>query len=240
MDQYFNLNNIHPSWEQVIKTALSKMDGNYLKELSHANKYLPGNDKIFNAFSTSLDQIQYILLGESPYPRIQSANGHAFWDAFVQNLWSCNGLSKEVNKATSLRNIMKMLLVASGSLNQNDTSQIAISKIPKDNLINTIDQLFNNLLDHGFLLLNASLALSKMAVNKEAKYWQPFIETIICDVHNANPNVSLILFGKISEKILQMNLPTMNQLKSEHPYNLSFISNKDVLAFFKPFNLLEA
>ena len=44
------------------------------------------------------------------------ANGYAFWDAAVNELWSDNGLSKAVNRATSLRNFIKMLLVTEGAL----------------------------------------------------------------------------------------------------------------------------
>ena len=59
-------------------------------------------------------QVNYVLFGES-LPRRASANGYAFWDAAVKIMVSF-GNSKTVNRATSLLNILKMLLIAEGCL----------------------------------------------------------------------------------------------------------------------------
>ena len=104
-------------------------------------------------------QTHYVLFGESPYPRAKSANGYAFWDAAVTDLWSESGLSKAVNRATSLRNIIKMLLVAEGKLTLVHTGQADIAKLDKTGLIATNAELFQQFLTHGFLLLNATPVL---------------------------------------------------------------------------------
>ncbi|MCD8542804.1 MAG: hypothetical protein LRY69_05290 [Gammaproteobacteria bacterium] len=95
-----------------MEQALGRMDEQYLEFLLSDTRWLPGMDKVFNAFMLPFEQVNYILLGESPYPRAASANGYAFWDQSVGEIWSTNGLSKSVNRATSLRNFIKMLLVA--------------------------------------------------------------------------------------------------------------------------------
>jgi uracil-DNA glycosylase len=233
------MSKIHPSWKLIVENALMSMDQQYLKIICQQPDILPIKDNILNAFSVPLDQVKFIMIGESPYPRINSANGYAFWDASVNTLWSKSGLSKEVNRATSLRNFIKMLLITSGRLKINSQSQIEISKIEKSNLINTLHDLFNNLLEKGFLLLNASLVLSNNAKQIDAKYWKPFIEYIISEVYQVNHSVKLLLFGKIANKVLSMDLPNIDRLCSEHPYNLTFISNIEILEFFKPLNLLE-
>lgn len=237
----FNLDHVDPSWGDCLNQALAKMDPDYLNQLYHNSAWLPGHEKIMNAFTLPVNKIHYILLGESPYPRAKSANGYAFWDAAVTDLWSDTGLSKSVNRATSLRNIIKMLLVAKGALQPHATSQADIARIDKQYYIKTNSEFFNHFLSHGFLLLNTSLVLQSTAVRIDAKAWQPFIKQILDFLYQKNPNVQLILLGNIANNIdkLIQHLP-IKKWYAEHPYNISFILNPAVLEFFKPFNLLKS
>lgn len=235
----FQLKNVHSSWHACIRQALSKMDANYINQLMHSTDWLPGPTNIFNAFSIPFDEVRYILIGESPYPRAQSANGYAFWDAAVNELWSPSGLSKTVNRATSMRNILKMLLLAEGLLSKNNLSQEAIAKIDKETLVKTNQAFFENLIQHGFLLLNASLVLQAHAPAKDAKVWQPFIHDVLNYIIEKKPTVTLILLGRIANTIDELiDHQEINRLYAEHPYNLSFITNKNVLEFFRPLHLL--
>lgn len=215
------------------------MDPHYLQTLAQSHDWLPGPEKIFNAFSLPLDQINYVLFGESPYPRAASANGYAFWDAAVKELWSDTGLSKKVNRATSMRNILKMLLIADGALTANNTTQEAIANLNKTAYIQTNDEFFQNMLNHGFLLLNATPVLQAGPPQKDARAWHPFTIHILKCVLEHNPKVHLILFGRIAN-VLDDFIPTShkNKLSSEHPYNVSFINNKEILNFFRPLQLL--
>lgn len=235
----FNLVDVHSSWQPIIVEALANMDQNYLTQLKGNNNWLPGSNNIFNAFKLPLSDTQYILFGESPYPRKQSANGYAFWDAAVKNIWSDKGMSSQVNRATSLRNFIKMLLVTTQQLNIKDTSQNAIANINKSDCIANLSELFENMLQHGFLLLNASLTLSSLSVSKESKYWQPFISSLLSQLTQIKKNIQLILLGNIAKKILALPpAQHFSYMIAEHPYNTSFISNEEVHSFFKPFNLL--
>lgn len=219
-----------PSWHTLLQSACDKLDPTYIQFLA-TESWLPGKEKIFCAFSQPLNKVRYILYGESPYPRAVSANGFAFWDAAVQEIWSTQGLSKAVNRATSLRNFFKMLF--------------ATTPLPDETRrIQTLTQLFNNFLAHGFLLLNFNLSLSTLSKNKEAKYWSPFHECLLTEIKNhcaqqKQTLPQLVLFGKIAEKILSLpssgSYPT---LIAEHPYNLSFIHNQTVQQFFQPLQLL--
>lgn len=65
----------HPSWEAVLTRSLQAMDPQYLQSLLDSKRWLPGIGNIFNAFNQPKNDVKYILLGESPYPRAQSANG---------------------------------------------------------------------------------------------------------------------------------------------------------------------
>ncbi len=237
--QPFNFNHVDPSWQPILKKALLQIDEAYLQHLYQSNHWLPGPDKIFNAFSLPVSKVNYVLFGESPYPRQQSANGYAFWDAAVKSLWSNSGLSKEVNRATSLRNFIKMLFVANGLLSPTNTNQTAIAAIDKSNLIQTNTELFQQLLERGFLLLNATPVLQEGPPKKDAKAWQLFTQAIIHDLLAVRPHTTLLFFGNIAQNLSFPNLnPNVNQLHAEHPYNITFIQNPEILNFFRPFDLL--
>lgn len=225
----------HPEWHSILRLALDTMDVNYLAILKDGEHWLPGIHSIFAAFSLPLSSTRYILLGESPYPRAQSANGYAFWDGAVHSLWSSTGLSKEVNRATSLRNLIKMLLFARGDLTL-DFSQGAIACIDKTDYLQTAQQLFGAFMSRGFLLLNASLVYSEGKVPYHANQWRSFIHCLLNQLVECHPSLQLVLFGRIAALIPQTKLQP--GLLAEHPYNISFITNPDVVAFFKPLDLL--
>src|SRR5437868_11810252 len=107
-----------PSWRPHLLAGLESMaraNPGYLPALA-ADQYLPSGNRLFAAFALPLNKVRYVLVGEGPYPREESATGVCFMDGAVRELWCEGGLSKPVNRATSLRNFMKMLLVADGRL----------------------------------------------------------------------------------------------------------------------------
>ncbi|PJD93563.1 MAG: uracil-DNA glycosylase [Legionella sp.] len=228
--------NVHPEWHDLIEHSLSAMDQTYLQTLEQSEIWLPGRHALFAAFHQPLSATQYLLLGESPYPRKQSANGFAFWDAAVDGLWSETGLSKAVNRATSLRNLIKMMLYARGDLQQ-DFSQEAISRLDKSAYVQTLEQLFQQFLHQGFLLLNASLVYEPKRVPYHAKHWRPFMAQLLLSLSQKRPSLQLILLGRIAQKIAQKD--AFSCFEAEHPYQLTFVKNPKVVDFFKPLNLLE-
>jgi uracil-DNA glycosylase len=219
---------IDPSWKNLFSQALETVNPDYLDSLMTETNWLPGKENIFKAFSVPLPNVKRVLLGESPYPRVQSANGYAFWDNVVGEIWADPDglkLSKSVNKATSLRNFFKMLIKANNG--------------KPDNCIQTLSELFQNLLNHGFLLLNASLVLHPdRKVKEDAKHWRPFIQTVLNNLYEANSNIELVLFGKIAQEILPLINYPFKIIQAEHPYNLSFIDNQVVQDYFRPLKLL--
>ena len=230
------LHHVHPQWHDLLVSALASMDPQYLQELeATSTSWLPGEKALFAAFRLPLSATRYILFGESPYPRAQSANGYAFWDASVGSLWSSSGLSTAVNRATSLRNLIKMLLYARGDLTD-DLSPAAIARLDKTGLIQTAADLFQAMMQQGILLLNATLVYREGAIPYHARQWRPFMRSILLQLVEINPELHLILLGKIANKLPEACL--FPHFAAEHPYNLSFITNPDVVNFFKPMDLL--
>ncbi|MET0319451.1 MAG: uracil-DNA glycosylase [Duganella sp.] len=247
------LDGAHASWRPLLidgLTAMMAATPDYLPQLA-GDRYLPTQGRLFAAFALPLSAVRYVLVGEGPYPREASATGVCFMDGAVGSLWSSEeggGLSKAVNKATSLRNFMKMLLVADGQLGLENTAGDAMAAVSRQarsgagTHIQTLDDMQRKLTEQGFLLLNASLVFrSHVAPVKDARAWLPFFETVMAGLAAQAPVApTMILWGKIAE--LLKKLPVMQQFPqsvAEHPYNLSFIANQDMHALFGPMQLLK-
>ena len=243
-----------PSWRPALLSgleAISRNDATYLPALV-TDSYLPTEGRLFAAFAQPIDRVKYVLVGEGPYPRPESATGVCFMDGAVQSLWSEKGFSKQVNRATSLRNFMKMLLVSDGELTPAETTGEAVARVALkaraigSPFIQTLTELQDNLGKQGFLLLNATLVFRPtVAPIKDAKAWQPFVQTVLNALadhaeREARTPSTLVLWGKAAE--LLNALPSNARFPkavSEHPYNLSFIGNPTMQALFGPMRLLQ-
>jgi uracil-DNA glycosylase len=231
---------MHPSWQEIIERAYHALDEAYRAFLEADNGYFPSKADHLNAFRTlPRGEVKYILFGQDPYPRAESAGGYAFIDEKVERLFSDNGLSKEVNRATSLRNFIKMALVAKGDLSAEDTSQKAIAALDKSRYIESITQLRENFEKNGVLLLNTALIFTdKKSSNRHVRAWRPFMRSLLADLRSDAP--TLILFGNHA-KALKKALPLEQfpAIEMEHPYNHTFITNKNAHQLFGPMGLLE-
>ena len=235
---------IHDQWQDILSEALEAVDDDYLSQLLKSDAWLPGIDSLFRAFRRDRLGVRYVLLGESPYPRAGSANGIAFYDSAVKDLWSIQGMSKMVNRATSMRNIIKTALLAEGHVKANGAgkiSQAAIAAIDKTALVQTMGELFNNLQKAGFLMLNATPVLHpERKPTQEAIFWQGFLERLLNQLAlSAQQPITLVLWGKIARVLGSMNIgDNYRLLVSEHPYNISFINNPTMQSFFRDIRVL--
>ena len=245
IDSLIHRSAAHEDWRPILRESLSKLDPDYLDSLLRDDDWLPGVDRLLAAFQRDRAGVRYLLIGESPYPRRESANGIAFYDAAVGNLWSTQGLSKALNRATSLRNIVKTALVAEGHLQKDSAGKItqdAIAGLDKRGLVLTLGELFDNLQQAGFLMLNATPVLHpqrKPAL--EARYWLEFLEHLLTLVAQSSPQrITLLLWGKIAKLVEAMPASrAYDRLVCEHPYNISFINNPDMLQLFAKLRVLQ-
>ena len=225
--------------------AVARANPGYLPALA-VDDYLPTQGRLFAAFAQPLARVRYVLVGEGPYPRAESATGVCFMDGAVGELWSEAGLSKPVNRATSLRNFMKMLLVADGQLQLEDTGGAAMAPVAaaarSNGSIRTLAQLQDNLTEQGFLLLNAALVFRKhVAPVVDARAWLPFLQTVLAVLAAQQSKPTLVLWGKIAEQLRKLpETADLPQVVAEHPYNLSFIGHRGMQELFGPMALLRA
>ena len=236
---------VHPQWQPLLGQALQSVDPVYLQTLLQDSDWLPGADCLFAAFQRDLEHCRYILFGESPYPRKTSANGIAFYDAAVDALWSESGLSKAVNRATSLRNLIKTALIAEGLIQPDDQGSVPQSRIaalPKADLIQSIAELFRAFQQRGFLMFNATPVLhTQRSVRRESQVWEPFVQQLLAAIADyRQPLPTLVLWGNIAHRIQALPAaPGFPQRVSEHPYNLSFLRNKDMLDLLAELKLMQ-
>lgn len=231
---------MHSSWTDILSKAYNALDNEYKEFLEKDTGYFPTQDSYLNAFKTlEKEKVKYILFGQDPYPRKESAGGYAFIDTNVTNIFAETGLSKEVNKATSLRNFIKMLLLQRGDLSPEDLSQKAISKIDKTQLITSIEELKENFEKNGVLLLNTALIFTaKQNSNKNIRAWRPFIEKLLEQLEEDSPK--LILFGTHAKALKKnFHLSKFQSIELEHPYNHTFITNSKAHELFGSMHLLE-
>jgi len=230
---------VDPSWKEIVEYAYDGLSPKYREFLEKDKGYFPTFSNFLNAFHTlELKNTKYVLFGQDPYPRRESANGYAFIDANVKTLFSQKGFSKEVNKATSLRNFLKMLLLSDGYLKEEDLSQEAISKIDKSEFIDSIDALRENFERSGVLLLNTALVFTcKEDTKLHVKEFRVFMHRFLSRL--SKYNIELILFGAMAKDI-KKSLPSALEFKTvetPHPYNVGFITDEKVQKFFKPLHL---
>jgi uracil-DNA glycosylase len=236
---------VHHEWQQILTDSLATVDPDYLQSLLQDDSWLPGAGQLLSAFKRDRRGVRYLLIGESPYPRRESANGIAFFDAAVGKLWSEQGLSKQVNRATSLRNILKTTLLAEGLLDKDDegkVTQAAIAAIDKHQLVSTLNGFFANLQQAGLLMLNATPVLHpERKPVQEARYWQAFLEQLLASIaEHATEQITLLLWGKIAQQVEAMPASRpYRKLICEHPYNLSFIDNPQMQNLFASLSPLQ-
>jgi len=228
------------SWQPLLDEAYASLSVEYRNFLETNIDYFPTQENYFNAFKTlKKKNVKYILFGQDPYPRKQSAGGYAFIDTNVKTLFSSKGLSKEVNRATSLRNFIKMALVASGDLRTEDTSQDAIMQVDKSQMIDSIEALRKNFEKNGVLLLNTALVFTdKKSSTKHVKAWRSFMQTLLKGLEGED--IKLILFGTHAKELKKyLPLEGFESIELEHPYNHTFITNPKALKLFGEMRLLE-
>ena len=228
---------VDPQWREDIEASYLALDPAY-REFLEGGGYIPERKRIFNAFKTlPKSSLRYILFGQDPYPRAESATGHAFIDGAVESIFSPTGLHKSVNRATSLRNFVKMALVADGRLEADDLSQDAIAKMDRAGLIETIDELRENFEAEGVLLLNAALVFENRGASaRHAKEWRPFVASLL---ERVGEDTELIIFGSIAKTVQKIpQAAKFRQICLEHPYNHSFVLNPAAHELFGPMHLL--
>jgi uracil-DNA glycosylase len=183
--------------------------------VSNQEPVIPDKSLIFNVFHRMRpEEVNCVLFGEDPYPRITSANGIAFWDQEIQS-WN------DKTNGNSLKNILKAILISkneavyNSSINQcRETAERIGFKTPPE--------LFESWLGQGVFLVNVSLTFSSAAAKKaHFDFWKPFHSAVIHSLNVRTKSPYYILWGRKAQKWEETILKTIAQpskiIRQGHP-----------------------
>ena len=227
----------HESWHSLLLDALGNMDGDFLHRLNTNRNWLPGVEKCFAAFAVPRNRVRVVWLGESPYPRQESAAGISFYDAAIGPVFRPDGkLTTQINKTTSLRNILKAWFIAIDRLQIDRTKSCHIGCMNKEGLITNLRELFCRGERAGWLWLNAGLSLrTDGTASKRAQIeaWRPLIRCVLQDV--SRRGATTVLLGKFSERFqCLVNDPQI----APHPCMEPFVRCENMHAFLRNWRYL--
>lgn len=187
---------MHPSWQSFLK---SEFEQPYFKELAsflhsaYAEKTIfPPKTRVFSAFTTDLEKIRVVIIGQDPYHEPRQANGLAF------------SVHSGVPLPPSLRNIFKEIhddlgapIPASGDL----------SRWAEQGVL---------------LLNNTLTVEAHHAGSHRNKGWETFTEHVIRYLNERQPHLVFLLWGRDarSKKPL-IDLAKHHVIESAHPSPLS-------------------
>ena len=144
------------------------------KEEETKTIYPPESKRLFAFEKTSFEDIKVVIMGQDPYHGEGQAMGLSF------------SVPKEFKLPPSLRNIYKELY---SDLNQE--------------IITTGD--LTKWTEEGVLLLNSVLTVEHSNAGSHAKKgWETFTDNAIREISNKKENVVFILWGKYSEKKVEL------------------------------------
>ncbi|MXW50084.1 MAG: hypothetical protein F4Z84_07495 [Gammaproteobacteria bacterium] len=228
---------VHPSWRNLLCEQLQNLDEAFAEELEADPHWFPGADRCLAAFSVSRFDVRVVWLGESPYPRQESATGLSFQDGAVDEMFRSDGrLAVRINRATSLRNVLKACFVATDRLAVGQTSSDHVRLMDHNGLVTRLGEIFDRGQQSGWLWLNAGLSLRpELPRTAQIRNWEPLVNAVLQDVSARGARVALM--GKFAERFEPV---CHNPLVSVHPRREEFMVNQDVTGLLRHWrNLIE-
>ena len=187
---------MHKSWKPILQ---SEFEQPYFKELSEflheayeTKTIYPPKRQVFSAFTTDLNDIKVVIIGQDPYHGPHQANGLAF------------SVHKGIQFPPSLRNIFKEIHddVDAPIPNSGDLTRWAKQGV--------------------MLLNNTLTVEAHMAGSHRGKGWETFTEHIIKYLNKNRPHLVFILWGRDARnKKAMIDQSKHFIIESAHPSPLS-------------------
>lgn len=166
---------IHPSWHPHLVPLFEDKKMQMIKnEILPSSNYYPQKSQIFRVFSTPLDSIKVIILGQDPYP-----NGEAIGLAFA--------VAENKNIPASLR-IMKEEILKSSAVTDSSLLSATHMSIKWKSLRHWQEQ--------GVFLLNTALTVVAKNAGSHLGYWQWFTREVIKIISEQTPSIWMLWGAK--------------------------------------------
>ena len=187
---------MHKSWKPILQ---SEFEQPYFKELSEflheayeTKTIYPPKRQVFSAFTTDLNDIKVVIIGQDPYHGPHQANGLAF------------SVHKDIQFPPSLRNIFKEI-----------HDDVGVPIPDSGDLTRWAKQ-------GVMLLNNTLTVEAHMAGSHRGKGWETFTEHIIKYLNENRPHLVFILWGRDARnKKAMIDQSKHFIIESAHPSPLS-------------------
>ena len=207
---------IHSSWKPFLESEFQKP---YFQELSaflaeayRTKTIFPQKSAVFRAFSTDLNEVKVVILGQDPYHTPGAAMGLAF------------SVPDSEKVPPSLVNIYKEIDSDLGQIYQDlKTMNPSLELNPEEYRHHNKTGDLSNWAEQGVLLLNNVLTVeAHLAGSHRGKGWETFTENVIKYLNDTRPHLVFILWGRDARS----KKPLIDQskhliLESAHPSPLS-------------------
>ncbi|MCR5573157.1 MAG: uracil-DNA glycosylase [Candidatus Saccharibacteria bacterium] len=161
---------MHESWKPILQSEFKQPYfeelSNFLREAYATKTIYPPKEQVFSAFTTDLNEIKVVIIGQDPYHGPHQANGLAF------------SVHNGIQLPPSLRNIFKEI--------HDDTG----APIPESG------DLFRWAKQGVLLLNNTLTVEAHLAGSHRGKGWETFTEHIIKYLNETRPHLVFILWGR--------------------------------------------
>lgn len=182
LEQLFAGGNGH-LWEPVITLVLEGLGGaDAFIGSDRDQNIMPVRELTFQALKPNRPAAwRVIVIGQCPYPRMDSATGVAIFDAALK-AWEDPAFGKTV----SMRSIIKAAAMDRYGIPL-DTKVKALRALLAEKDIVTPPEWFQAILSQGALLLNATLTVGGEGMTNAAhtKFWRPVIQCVIEEILSA-------------------------------------------------------
>ena len=207
---------MHNSWKPFLESEFKKP---YFQELSEflrhayqATTVFPKREQVFRAFSTDLNQVKVVILGQDPYHTPGAAMGLAF------------SVPSSEKIPPSLVNIYKEIDSDLGQIYQDlKTMNPDLKLAPEDYKHHNPSGDLSAWADQGVLLLNNVLTVeAHLAGSHRGKGWETFTEAVIKYLSDTREHLVFILWGRDARsKKPRIDGSKHLILESAHPSPLS-------------------
>ena len=207
---------MHSSWKPFLEQEFKKP---YFQELSRfltaeyqTKTIFPKKSAVFRAFTTDLNEVKVVILGQDPYHTPGAAMGLAFSVPPTEKI------------PPSLINIYKEIDSDLGQIYQDlKTMNPSIKLDPDDYKHHNKTGDLSNWAEQGVLLLNNVLTVeAHLAGSHRGKGWETFTENVIKYLNETRPHLVFILWGRDARNKKSLIDQTKHLiLESAHPSPLS-------------------
>jgi len=216
-----NIENVHDSWRPFFEKN-KKLLNSISRQIGQ--DFTPSNNNVFIIFQKPKESINFVIIGQDPYPQ----NGHATGRSFERELSSWNGVNESLQAilCSIYYNVKLEYLEFRDILNKIEQSEFSL--LPPNSLFKNWET------KNGVFLLNSSLTTKIGVKNAHKNIWEPFTRILIKEL-SVNSEITWFLWGS-EAKSLEGQIRSGNVIKSDHPalfsYKTDSIASKEALTKF--------